>query len=161
MIFDEIVFADRYFPGNTAWVKAFDYLRSLGPDAPEQDVALDGDLLIGRVHAYETREPEGGGLESHRRYLDIQIVMDGAEGIDWYPRESLVERTPYDEVKDVVFYQRPFGAAPARIDNVPGRFALLYPTDAHMAQMIVGGKKQFIRKAVVKIDVRLLTPDGV
>ncbi len=142
-----------------AWETAFSYLTSLDARAPEADTALDGDAIFGRVMAYRTRTPEEGLLESHRRYVDVQTTLEGAEGIEWFPRESLHVKLPYDDARDVELYHRP-GAPPARVDVHPGTFCVLFPEDAHLAQQIVGNTPRHIRKAVVKIRVDLIEGTG-
>lgn len=141
--------------GGPAWSRAFEFIASLHADSPEGDTPLDGEKMFGRVMAYETRGPNGGILETHRNFIDIQTTLAGAEGIDWFPRETLEVTQPYDPERDVELYKRP-DTVPVRADVYPGYFAVFFPADAHMAQQIVGGKREPIRKAVVKVHVDLV-----
>lgn len=154
MIVDRFENRERLLRGYP-WDVAFAYLQGLGPAAPEADTALDGEKVFGRVMAYATRRPEDGLLESHRKYVDIQTTLVGAEGIEWFSRASLAVREPYRAETDVELYHRP-GTPPARIDVYPGTFCVFFPEDAHLAQQIVGEGPAPIRKAVVKIHVDLL-----
>ncbi len=156
MIFDAIEHHGRYFKHADAWREAFAFLAALTPETAEGETPLMGERMFARVQRYETRAPEQGVLEAHRRYLDIQTVLVGAEAIDWYPQSGLAVKTPYDAANDVEFYRRPADGPPARVELTPGRWALLHPSDAHMPQMIVGAAAQMIKKAVVKIEVGLL-----
>ena len=61
----------------------------------------------------------------------------------------------YDKKIDRTLYHR-YEPAPAHVDNHPGMFTLLYPEDAHMAQLVVDGSVENIRKAVVKVHVSLV-----
>jgi len=133
-----------------SWDLAYDFLTSLKADSPEGDTKLDGDTVFGRVMAYRTRTPEEGLLESHRLYIDVQTTLVGAEGIEWFPRSTLARKQDYDPAKDFELWHRP-GLPTVRADMVPGMFCVLFPEDAHLAQQIVGGAAQDIRKAVVKI----------
>lgn len=135
-----------------AWDRAYDFLMSLRADSPEGETRLDGDAVFARVMAYRTRGPEDAVLESHRNYVDVQTTLDGAEGIEWFPRGSLARKQEYDAERDFELWHRP-GPAPARADMFPGMFCVLFPEDAHMAQQIVGETPREIRKAVVKIRV--------
>lgn len=157
MIIDTLEHFDRYFT-TEAWRQAGAFLRSLNAQSPEGETQLLGERLIARVQAYDTREPEGGVLESHRRYVDVQATLAGAEAIHWYPQASLRARTPYDVQRDVFFYDLPDGPPPARVEGLPGRWVLLFPEDAHMAQMIVGPAAGPVRKVVLKIERELLLP---
>ena len=157
MIIDHIQNAYRYFSGNEIWGKAVEFLVTLSADSPEQDIPLIGDQMFGRVQSYQTRTEAEGVIESHERYIDIQTVIVGAEAIDWFPRESLTVRSSYNRETDVTLYENNGQAGQARIDVTPGLFVLLYQTDAHRPQMIVGQKAKYIKKAVVKIDHQLLS----
>lgn len=139
------------------WQCAFDFIAGLTPDAEEGYTHLQGDDLVARVMSYETKAPENAKLEAHRKFIDIQSTLVGAEGIEWFPIEGLEPVTPFDDVKDRAFYRRP-GCAPAKVDVFPGTFVVLFPPDAHMPQLIVGGTAQVIKKVVVKINADLLDP---
>lgn len=154
MIADAFNQWEHYFSG-AAWQCACRFLQSLNLDAEDGETPLQGDDIIARVMSYETRSPQEAALEAHRDYVDIQMVLRGAEGIDWFPREGLDIRTPYDDAKDVEFYHRP-GVAPIHIDNHPGNFVVLFPDDAHMPQLMVGGAPATIKKVVVKVKLDLV-----
>jgi YhcH/YjgK/YiaL family protein len=149
MIVDRFEHWRRFLKG-PAWEMAYEFLASLRADTPEGYTHLDGDAVFGRVMAYPTRGPDASKLESHRNYIDVQTTLDGAEGIEWFPRGSLARKVEYDPAKDVELWHRP-GPPPARADMFPGMFCVLFPEDAHMAQQVVGGSAREIRKAVVKI----------
>ncbi len=155
MIVDRFENWDRLLRGRS-WDLARDFLLSLRPDSPEGDTKLDGDAVYGRVMAYTTRTPEEGLLESHRLYIDVQTTLDGAEGIEWFPRNTLERKQEYDPGRDFELWRRP-GPPPARADMVPGMFCVLFPEDAHLAQQLVGGVPCKIRKAVVKIRLDSLS----
>ncbi len=137
------------------WAQVFEFLTSLAPDADEGITNLDGDALYANVMRYETRTREEAVLETHRKYIDVQMTLIGAEGIDWYPRAMLEVDKPYDAEKDVVFYKNP-GNAPAHVDNRPGAFTILFPEDAHMPQLIVGDQPETVKKVVIKISTDLV-----
>jgi YhcH/YjgK/YiaL family protein len=139
------------------WKRAFEHIISLSPDAEEGYTHLDGENMFARVMEYDTRGPDEGKLESHRKYIDIQASLIGAEGIDWFPRSSLELKSEYLTEKDVEYYHRP-DVVPARADIYTGMFAVLFPEDAHMAQQIVGGETKSMKKVVIK--VRLDTIQG-
>ncbi len=158
MILDRLENYTRYFASKEARL-AFDYLLALCPDTPDGDYPIRGEDIYARVMSYETRSVEAAKLEAHRRYIDIQTALVGAEGIEWVPLHGLEPRAPYDEIKDVQHFVRP-GKDLCRINVFPGTFALFLPEDAHMPQLIVGPKAAQIKKAVIKIKVELLFPRG-
>ena len=104
MILDNIDNWRNYSLG-PAWEKAFGFLDTLDPSAPEEETKIDDDHMFARVMSYPTRDETSSDavLEAHRRYADIQMVLIGSERIAWYPTSSLNAKTAYDQDKDVQF----------------------------------------------------------
>ena len=152
MIVDHISQWPRYFAAGSAWERAFAFLQLLGPDSAEGDFPIDGERLFGRVMSYATRDRGDAVLETHLQFIDIQTVLVGAEGIDWHPAAALEIQDAYDAAKDVTFYRFP-GPGPAHICVSPGLFVVLFPEDAHMAQLLTTPAPVPIKKAVVKLRV--------
>jgi YhcH/YjgK/YiaL family protein len=134
----------------------FAFIQDDACAAPEGErIPLNGAGMFALVMRYDTRPPEKGVLEAHNAYIDVQASLEGGEYIEWFPRAVLAVEKPYDAEKDVVFFTRP-GEAPARVYNVPGRFTVLFPDDAHMAQQCGIGSPAPVKKVVVKVPVSLL-----
>jgi biofilm protein TabA len=93
------------------------------------------------------RGRDGARLEVHRKYLDIQLTIDGAEEIGWAPLSSCRQPADsFDEAKDIGF----FDSRPDTWLSVPpGRFAIFFPTDAHAP--LAG--RGLLKKAIVKVAV--------
>lgn len=138
-----------------AWEEAFTALENLTPDAPEGKVDVRGEDIYYRVADTDTRLPDRGTLEAHRDYLDIHLVLRGAECIDWYPAIDLKIKSPYHAERDMIAFERP-GPAAARVCMAPGLFAVMFPSDAHMALVAPGGEPAPIRKVVVKLRASLV-----
>ena len=156
MIIDRLENACAY-PFGSDWTATIAFLRSLSPDTAAGEYPLKGTDIFARVMDYETRDPAAAILEAHRDYADIQAVLFGREGIEWFPADTLTVKDPYDAVKDAEFYVRP-RPGPARVDLIPGLFVLLFPQDAHMASLMCDDAPERIRKVVVKIRTSLLNP---
>jgi YhcH/YjgK/YiaL family protein len=154
MIVGQLVNWHDHLSGDV-WEEAFVFLLSLTAAAKEQKIHLRGDKMIGKVMAYPTRGKDEAILEAHGAYIGIQISLRGADGIDWYPESTLDIKEDYNEELDRVLYHR-YEPAPAHVDNHPEMFTLLSPEDAHMAQLVVEGESEEIKKAVVKVHVSLL-----
>ena len=140
-----------------AWRSAFEFLGKLTTETADGRYELQGDDIFAIVMSYETRGADEAILEAHRRYVDIQTVLRGREGFEWFPASSLVVAQPYDAVKDVEFFQR-LGPGSARVDIGPSLFIALFPDDAHMATLMLGNQRESIKKVVVKIREDLLIP---
>jgi YhcH/YjgK/YiaL family protein len=104
---------------------------------------------------YQTCLPEESVLETHDKYIDIQMSLMNSEAIDWFPRHVLEVRVPYDPDLDRTFYHRP-EMAPVRINNFPGFFTVLHPDDAHMPKLMTAGKPELVKKVVVKVRKKLV-----
>jgi len=154
MIIDRIENWEHYHFG-PAWKLAFDFLKSLTPDSIDKKYTLQGDDIFAYVMSYETKEPELAKLEAHQKYVDIQAVLIGSEGFEWFTKNGLEVDVQYDKSKDVEFFKRSCRGT-ARVDIVPDSFVMFHPQDAHMPALIVNGKSEFIKKVVVKIKADLL-----
>lgn len=153
MIFAKLNNSERYAT-NPLFEKAFSFLKTLDENSEEKRYELDGDKLFAIVMSYDTKPivADNVVLESHKKYIDIQMVLRGAEGIAWYHTDKLETKMEYDSEKDLIFYERTQEPI-ARVDVYPGHFCLLYPEDAHSPQLQVGDKIENIKKVVVKVAV--------
>lgn len=148
MIIDSLQQASRYdalhplFPLACATLLG-EHLASL---APGRHDVRGGDLTL-LVNREEGKGREGAVLEAHRRFIDIQLVLDGRDEIGWRPLadcRSVV--TPYDAERDVAFY----GDSPLLWSALSGNlFAIFFPWDAHAP---LGGTGR-LSKAVMKIRI--------
>ncbi len=145
----------RCYPFGKAWELAFDFLLSLDHNAEEKKYHLQGDDLFAIVMSYETCAPDTAEIEAHRKYLDIQAVIRGEEGIGWCQADALQIDTPYDTAKDVELYKHPAQGL-LRVDLFPGNFMALFPHDAHMPSLMTQQRPVFTKKVVVKVGMHLL-----
>jgi YhcH/YjgK/YiaL family protein len=148
MIFDALSRSDRYLALHPLFARAFDFLRHTDLDALEPGRhAIDGEQLFAIVEACAGRTRAEAKLECHRRYIDIQLVLEGVDEMGWKPTVECVDpATEYDAARDIRF----FNDVPSSwIATPPGSFCLFFPDDAH-APLVSAGT---IRKVVVKIAV--------
>lgn len=155
MIFDQVSNFRTYFK-QKAWFNAFNFLEQANASMNDGHYEIDGDNIDAKVMSYQTRTREQAVLESHRKYIDIQSTLVGAEGMDWLPIQHVDVLTNYDAERDVVFYEKKTPIA--HLDVFSGYFVGFFPNDAHMPQLIVGDKSEFIKKIVIKIQTKLWIP---
>ena len=150
MIFDDIRNWDacRFSP---AVAKAFAFLDSLPVSAEEKTYEIQGRDIYAMVQSYETIVESAEKLEAHRRYVDIQYCLEGEEIILVAPEKAFPVLTPYSETQDVAFYDAKDERFVSRLVMTPGRFAVLFPQDAHFAKRAANAPCR-VRKVVVKID---------
>ncbi len=148
MILDSLPQADRYFALHPLFARAFEFLRGtdLKSLAPGKHT-VEGERIFAIVEASAGRTRAEAKLECHRRYIDIQLVLEGVDEMGWKPVAECVDpATDYDAARDIRF----FNDAPSSwIATPPGSFCLFFPDDAH-APLVSTGQ---IRKVVVKIAV--------
>lgn len=129
MIFDQIEQLRLYEPLHKGIDIVCRYLVSHNLlNAPHGRYELDGDkvyLSLGMNNGKGNKSK----LEVHRRYIDIQCVLQGTDMIGWSPfNEYLHDNGPFDKQKDIQF----FTDIPQYHFAVPsGTFAIFFPTDAH------------------------------
>jgi YhcH/YjgK/YiaL family protein len=135
--------------------KALDWLRTTrGQELPEGRLEIDGSNVYALVQSYRTTllAPGDGPLfEAHRKYIDVQYVVSGAEAIGWAPVERLTVTKSYDPVNEAVLGT----VSPREVTLLhlsAGQLAVLWPEDAHAPRLAVGEPSP-VKKIVVKVAV--------
>jgi biofilm protein TabA len=99
---------------------------------------------------YFTKPRAEGVFETHRKYVDLQVIFAGEEFMEVTDPATLTVREAYNPERDAIFYQ---DAAPASVLFLrQGDAAIYFPEDAHKGALQVAGP-QLVRKAVVKVPV--------
>jgi len=102
------------------------------------------------IQEYETDGSKEKPYESHRKYIDIQLLLSGEEMMQVTDVADLRVSSPYNEEKDCLLYY-PSGNASGVILR-PGSIMILYPKDAHRS-MCYAGKISCVKKIVGKVAV--------
>ena len=97
-----------------------------------------------------TGVPLTGPFESHEKRLDVQIVLEGQESMDWADTASLTPSQPYSDERDCALYT----GSGARMVMSAGMFYLLFPHDGHRCCGAVDGSDGHYRKIVLKIPIQ-------
>ena len=140
-----------YLPDNIRAL-VMDYVKNIDGESEEGYTNIMDDKVYGRVMSYDTLSKQECKIEAHNRYIDIQISVIGAEGIDVYQRKDLNEVQNYNAERDVAYYRYEGEGHFASVENIPGRFTMLFPSDAHQPQIFLDGANKRVKKFVVKID---------
>lgn len=143
----------------------YEKIKELSPEAYEFCLKLQNDDIengrhdltediFANVMTYETKYRAEACFEAHKKYIDIQIIIDGSEIISTQPIDTMHKYkclTPFGD-GDTELYE----VNSECIDNVlnKGDFIILYPEDAHMPCVCIGEKKT-VKKAVIKVPVNL------
>lgn len=153
MVLDTLPRCDRYTTLHPAFARAFEFLTgadwtelvSCAASAARHDI--DGDRLYVSIARTDGRGRDGARLEAHRRYIDIQLTIEGHEEIGWKPLEDCTQPAgTFDATKDIAF----FTDRPESWLSLPaGHFAIFFPDDAHAP---LGGQGT-VQKAIMKIAI--------
>ena len=149
MILDKLENAENYYDMHPDFEKAFAFLRQKGlAGLPADRYEIDGERLFCMISKGPGRSRAEAKLEAHRKYIDIQYVIAGADEMGWKPTSACARvDTPYNADKDIEFFKD----KPDRWTEVPaGSFVIFFPQDAH-APMV---SNEEIHKAVLKIAVK-------
>lgn len=134
------------------FARAFDYLRTFDRATPDGKRVIEEEKLFALPQRYETAPAATKRFEAHRRYIDIQYVLEGEEIIEHAPIERLPEVTEaYCAERDVMFFRDP--AATSRTLLRAGDFAVYFPADGHKPCCQAGDTPSAVRKIVMKIAV--------
>ncbi|MCC7300176.1 MAG: YhcH/YjgK/YiaL family protein [Verrucomicrobia bacterium] len=143
------------YPFGPAWKAAFEFLKTLTPDSETGKRLIQGDRLFAGIDCYETKPRSAAKLETHRKYVDIQVLLSGTETIEIFPKNGLTVSEPYNPGKDAEFYEKPTEPH-AKVVLNPGQFLVFFPEDAHMPCLMSGTSPVPVKKVVFKIAVDLL-----
>ena len=146
MILDVLENAHRYLALNNGFEKAFEFLmRSDLKELPVGKYEIDGERVYGIVSKDPGRKKEDALLETHEKYIDIQLVLAGTDDMGWKPKSSCKHPSEeYDQQTDIQFFA---DKPDAWLSTDSGAFAIFFPEDAHMPLISLGP----IHKVVVKV----------
>lgn len=148
MILSNISHADRYATLHPLFPRAFDYIRNtdLHALAPGRHAIIGDDLFV-IVEQVDGRTRAEARLECHRRYIDIQLVLEGTDEMGWKPLADCKQPIgDFNTERDIRFFQ---DAADSWISTPANAFCIFFPEDAH-APLVSTGK---IHKLIFKIAV--------
>jgi YhcH/YjgK/YiaL family protein len=148
MIIDRIGNAHLYYAMHPQFKSAFEYVNEIDINAIAAGRhEIDGEAMYALVQEYDTKLKEEGKWEAHRRYIDLQYVVKGVEGIG-YANIHHLKQGEYDTTKDFLPLQGEGDLVTVR----SGSFVLLFPEDVHMPGMAIG-MPAHVKKIVLKISL--------
>jgi len=146
MILSALSQSARYASLHPQFRLVFDYIRNTDLYAlPPGRHFIAGEEVFAIMEHVPARTREMARLEAHRRYIDIQLVLDGNETMGWKPLADCYNPvSEHSMEKDIGF----FHDAPASwVPVPPDHFCIFFPEDAH-APLVGTGQ---IRKVIFKI----------
>ncbi|HIP13076.1 MAG TPA: DUF386 domain-containing protein [Arcobacter sp.] len=142
--------------------KAFEYLEQVIKDGTIENkrllsltmnafnkVDLDKDNF-GLEQVYLSKDRKKCFFESHKRYIDVQFIVEGEEIIEIANINKLEINENYNESMDLIKYN--MGDQSSIIKLKKGDVAIFYPEDGHMPCVELTNSTKVI-KTVVKVAV--------
>ena len=148
MILSTLTNADRYAALHPLFPRAFDFMRSTNLLALAPGVHnIIGEQLFAIVENVPGRSRAQAQLECHRKYIDIQLVLEGVDEMGWRPLHDCHKPVAdYSAEKDIRFF---YDVPVSWITTPPNSFCIFFPEDAH-APLVSDGN---IHKVIFKIAV--------
>lgn len=101
--------------------------------------------------AYWSKARAEGFFESHRKFIDVQVIFEGAEEMEVADVSRFAVRQAYQVERDLITYEDAAGASVLRFRA--GDAAVFHPADVHMPGLKGAGERMLVRKTVVKVPV--------
>lgn len=150
MIYDKFENKARYTGAHPLFEKAFAYIEDYLKNPVEPGIyEISGEDLFAKVLSYQTRAE--GYLEVHKKYIDIQYIIEGAEKVYYANRRGLEPVCAYDEKEDVLFLKD--AEEMMEFSFRKGDFVIFFPEDAHKPSMDLE-KVSDVKKIVLKVSVQ-------
>lgn len=130
---------------------AINYLKGLDlKSIPVGKYQVNDDFYYS-IQEYDSKLFENCKLESHKNYVDIQIVVCGEEAIDIAPIADLELLTDYNPEKDVSFWKT--ADVMERIELRNGSYAVFLPRTGHKPGIAIDNKPSSVKKCVGKVRI--------
>lgn len=148
MVLDKLTDVQKYYRLHPGLAKAFEHIENLDLAKMEPgSYEIDKKKIYFIISNNKGKKKEDAKLEFHRKYIDIQLVLNGTEQIGW---ESIFDcsniEQNYSAENDIGFY----GDRPANwLTLKAGMFVIFFPQDAH-APMV---SEDYVHKVVIKVAV--------
>lgn len=113
---------------------------------------IDGEQVF--LNLMQTSLGKGGTWEAHRKYIDLQLVLENEETICWAPLGAISDFSGYDEQKDIMLSADPQKGNPILLKK--GMFGIYFPDDAHQPGIGQGQGRKAVFK--IKVDEDVIPP---
>ena len=155
MVKDSVENAAMYAGMSPRIRAAFDFIANGGlEDIADGRTEIDGDNLYVNVQTNTLKSWSEGKWELHRKYADIQYVIEGSQVIGYCEKDALVPGEGYSEPNDIEFRPDAAGIGTG-LAMQEGDFAIFFPQDAHRPNTLMSGQVPGtkVRMAVFKVKL--------
>ena len=133
-----------FHPGTAAYQR----VRSIEVGKQERTELGGGAFALEQVYLSKPR-PDAF-FESHKQYIDVQVIVEGDEFIEVADIAKLSVKEDKTPAKDVIIYELADNVTALRLGA--GEAVVLFPIDGHMPGVAIKAPT-LVRKIVVKVPV--------
>lgn len=155
MIIDGLINFKKYFQ-NDLFEIIYQKICSIDNDHALGEFSLIEDEVFYKVIEYYTKDSDWI-TESHKKYVDIQIILSGEETIKVYNSESTKIKNEYNNDTDCIFYNVEESNYLSKIKLKKDYFCVFYPQDIHQTQIAINNNPILIKKLVFKVNEKFFT----
>ncbi|MGE4511073.1 MAG: YhcH/YjgK/YiaL family protein [Sulfurimonadaceae bacterium] len=101
---------------------------------------------------FYTKHKEECFIESHRKYIDFQLILSGSEQMEYVDIDKLEVENSYDENKDLITYKLTEMTSKFLLQS--GDLAIFFPDDAHIG-LPMFQESNLVHKTVIKLPIEL------
>jgi len=148
MIYDHINQAEKYYSLHPLFKTAFEYiLKNDNTKLQSGKHELIEDKLFVLINTYFSKSIDDSFSESHKKYIDIQLVISGKERMGFGHFDNFAHEQ-YDSEKDLQKHSGKLNF----VDVEKNHFTVFFPHDIHMPGLLIDKPEEVI-KIVVKVAV--------
>ena len=157
MIFDKLENLEKYKNAHPRFVKALPYIVELLGQNPENgkhfmpDADVENAVFV-NIFDYDTKPMSDAiRMEAHRRYIDVQIMLEGEENMYVPATDELIPAQESDDAKDIEFVKMPTADKTTKLAVPKGYFAIFFANEPHAPSISMKDVPTTARKAVGKV----------
>lgn len=157
--------ASSYFPNTKVFQIIFDYfskcissnsqeykrINNLPLGAFERYYLTDDIFAIEQV--FQTKHRDDCFFESHKKYIDMQLVLSGSEQMEYTDITKLDVNEEYNEELDVIKYHMTDNSAKLLLQSED--LAIFFIEDGHVG-MPKFVHKEIVKKTVIKLPIEYI-----
>lgn len=99
---------------------------------------------------FYTKDRENCFIESHKKYIDFQLILSGNEQMEYIDIDKLEIENSYDEKKDLITYKLVDNTSKILLQE--NDLAIFFPDDAHIG-LPKFKTSELVYKTVIKLPI--------
>lgn len=152
MILDKIENLSDYISLNKGFLKIITFLQKIDlGDLKEGKTLLVGEELFLFYNVYNTKVNKLGILEAHKKYIDLQYIIEGEEIINYEVFRKQKTYKSYNSEDDYLLCNEDNSK---KIKIEEGEFFIFFPQDLHFPGNNSNSTSKKVKKIIFKILVK-------